>query len=309
MAIQTIQVPYDSGHRAERMGRGPLHLVDAGLADRLGGPVTIVPIELRASTGFPTEIGSAFELHRALATSVARASKSGDLPFVLSGNCNASLGTVAGLQSTGSISGLGVVWFDGHGDSNIPDTFTGEFLDAMGLSTLTGRCWQALSATVPGFRPLRDETVLLLGGHAADEGAIGVLKTSGISWQRSETLRTDSLAKSLAPALSRMAQAGVTRVYVHLDVDVLDARFAAANEFARAGGLFPEDVAQCLQLILETFEIAAAGVASYDPSLDQEGLVGEFATSFLETVAQAHRAVCTNGMSSTAIATEATRTE
>lgn len=110
------------------------------------------------------------------------------------------------------------------------------------MSTLTGRCWQALCATVPGFRPLRDEAVLLLGGHAADEGAIGVLKSSGIGWQHSKTLRTGSLVKSLAPALSRMAQAGVTRVYVHLDVDVLDARYAAANEFARAGGLFPKDV-------------------------------------------------------------------
>jgi arginase len=309
MAIQIIQIPYDSGHRGQRMGRGPLHLVEAGLIERLREPVTIVPVQLTASTDFPTEIGSAFELHRALAASVTLASKSGDLPLILSGNCNASLGTVAGLQSAGLLSGLGVIWFDGHGDSDTPDTFTGDFLDAMGLSTLTGRCWQALCATVPGFRPLSDETVLLIGGHAADDGAIGVLKASGIGWQHSETLRTASLAKSLAPTLSRMAQAGVTRVYLHLDVDVLDARYAAANEFARAGGLFPEHVAECLQLILERFDIAAAGVASYDPSLDKEGLVGEFATSFLEAVAQAHRAVRTNAKSSNAVATRATRTE
>ncbi|WP_236065262.1 hypothetical protein [Reticulibacter mediterranei] len=31
--------------------------------------------------------------------------------------------------------------FDGHGDCNIPETFTGDLLNAMGLSTLTGRCW------------------------------------------------------------------------------------------------------------------------------------------------------------------------
>ncbi len=34
MAVHLLQVPYDSGHRAQRMGRGPLHLVERGAALR-----------------------------------------------------------------------------------------------------------------------------------------------------------------------------------------------------------------------------------------------------------------------------------
>jgi arginase len=51
----------------------------------------------------------------------------------------------------------------------------------MGLSTLTGRCWQALAATVPGFRPVPDEHVVLVGGHGMDDGARGVLNASRVT--------------------------------------------------------------------------------------------------------------------------------
>lgn len=164
MGIHLLQVPYDSGHRAQRMGRGPLHLVERGAAlDRLRrvglDDVRLVPVE--TTVAFPTEIGTAFELHRRVSELVAEATWVGALPLVLSGNCNSAVGIVSGLQAADPNAPVGVVWFDGHGDCNTPDTFTGEFLDAMGLSTLTGRCWQALCATVPGFHPVPDENVAL----------------------------------------------------------------------------------------------------------------------------------------------------
>ena len=117
------------------MGCGPLHLVEAGPPARLGrlAPTSLITVESSAS--FATEIGSAFELHKGVAAAVSEAISAGALPFTISGNCNASLGTVAGVQGAQAAKGLGVLWFDGHGDSNTPETFTGSFLDAMGLST------------------------------------------------------------------------------------------------------------------------------------------------------------------------------
>jgi len=35
MQIALFTVPYDSGRRADRMGAGPLHLLESGLAGRL----------------------------------------------------------------------------------------------------------------------------------------------------------------------------------------------------------------------------------------------------------------------------------
>ena len=134
------------------MGSGPLRLAEAETLGRLGAiaQTSVDPIEL--TDPFLTEIGSAFDLHRAIAASLHHACESAALPLVLSGNCNASLGTTAGLQRAGLGQGL-VVWFDGHGDSDTPDTFTGTFRTPWGC-TLTGLWGQGSTPTVPGFDPI-----------------------------------------------------------------------------------------------------------------------------------------------------------
>lgn len=286
MAVRLIQVPYDSGHRARRMGAGPLRLTEGDALARLRrlGPLATVTVE--SSSPFVTEIGSAFELHRAVAAEVSRALAAGTLPLVLSGNCNASVGTVAGIQSAAPAERLGVLWLDGHGDCNTPETFTGTFLDAMGLSTLTGRCWQALAATVPGFQPLPDEQVVLLGAHGTDAGARAVLAGSRIDWVQIADGPASRTEQALAAALARLEERGVTQLYLHLDVDVLDARHCVANEFAPEGGLLPDQLAHCIEIALARFPVAAAGIASYDPAFDAQGDVREAALRVLEALAR-----------------------
>jgi arginase len=182
-----------------------------------------------------------------------------------------------------------VVWFDAHGDCNTPETFTGNFLDAMGLSTLTGRCWQALAATVPGFRPVMDERVLLIGAHGIDDGARRVLAESRIANVRTGAILANGIKATLLPALDALAEAGISRVYVHFDVDVLDARYAAGNEFASEGGLLPVHVLDSLDSIAARITIAAAGVASYDPAYDYDGRVLEAALRYLELITRQYK--------------------
>ncbi|WP_307278215.1 hypothetical protein [Phyllobacterium ifriqiyense] len=66
-----ICIPYNSGHRNVRMGADPLHRVEKGAVQRLEqfGAVTLETI--KADQALPTEIGTAFELHRAGSRSVS----------------------------------------------------------------------------------------------------------------------------------------------------------------------------------------------------------------------------------------------
>lgn len=291
MTIWLLQVPYDSGHRDERMGRGPIYLVRHGAIDRLreiDADVSIVPVETDMS--FPTEIGTAFALHRAVSEQVSTAGRRGVRPLVLSGNCNSAVGTVAGLLAANPRSPVGVIWFDGHGDCNTPDTFTGDFLDAMALSTLTGRCWNELAATVSGFQTLTDDQIVLVGAHGADPGALGVLAASGIAHVRTTTILQNGAAAALAPSLDAMVAQGIKRVYVHLDVDVIDVDFAPANQFAPTGGLLPDHLDACFSEIIQRFDIAAAAVASYDPEFDHQDRIANVALRFLTVMAASERA-------------------
>ncbi|MPR13396.1 arginase family protein [Microvirga tunisiensis] len=78
---------------------------------------------------------------------------------------------------------------------------------------------------------------------------------------------------------------GVSRIYLHLDVDVIDAALAPANEFAPEGGLSPKDIIDIIAAVAEQFTVAAATVASYDPTWDHKDCILQAATQFLITVA------------------------
>lgn len=282
MIHQLICIPYDSGHPHARMGAGPMHLAKYGAVERLQQYGSVMLQTLDTSPRFPTEIGTAFALHRAGASAVEAALRAGKRPIVLSGNCNSSLGTVAGIQRASPEKLLGVFWFDGHGDCNTPATFNGDFLDAMGISTLTGRCWQALVTTVAGFRPLPDENVVLVGGHGADLGAKRILSQSAI-----EQIPPDAdILNRLMAAIHRLTGQGITQIYFHLDVDVLDPTFGMGNEFAPPGGLRPETLIQCAELLSAHAAVAALGIASFDPALDINGTVTEVALEVIAAVAR-----------------------
>ena len=61
--IHLIQVPYDSGHRGERMGRGPEYFVQQGLDHMLQAHGWTVQVEtVEAQQPFHTENSTSFEL-------------------------------------------------------------------------------------------------------------------------------------------------------------------------------------------------------------------------------------------------------
>src|SRR4051812_11862552 len=134
-------VPYDSGHRALRMGAGPEHLLSNGMEDALAATGREIRSEvLEVPPPSRVEIATAFELFGMLARRVQEATATGRFPLVLSGNCNAAVGVIAGLAGASSQEEVGLVWFDGHADFNTPETTTSGFLDGMGLSMAVAHC-------------------------------------------------------------------------------------------------------------------------------------------------------------------------
>ncbi len=266
MDVRIIQVPYDSGHRSVRMGRGPEHFVGNGLGEALRGKGHEVHTEVVDATGpFRAEIVTAFELHRLVADRVQSAVEQGGFPLVLSGNCNTSVGTIAGLKPYD----LGIVWFDGHADFNTPETTTYGFLDGMGLAIATGGCWMTMARKIPGFRPVPETNVVLVGSRDVGPEEREKLRRSEVTLVGADPGGGRDVLEVLGHALDAL-HTRVRRVYVHLDLDVLDPELAPANEFAPPNGLRPEELEEGLRTIRERFTLAGAGVASYDPEYDSE---------------------------------------
>ena len=265
--VRVIAVPYDSGHRGLRMGAGPEHLLGHGLADALGAAGRKAPpVTLCSEKVPPAEVATAFELDGLISAQVRAVLADGQFPLVLSGNCNASVGTIAGAG------GLRVVWFDAHADFNTPETTTTGFTDGMGLAVAVGHCWQKMAEGVPGFAPVAEEDVLLAGVRDVQPAEEERLAGSRVTVVGADRIGREGL-RALAAALDGLRpRAG--RVYVHLDLDVLDpVKVGRANEFAREGGLGADELLAALRMVRGRFDVAACGIASYDPALDGDGRV------------------------------------
>ena len=267
--IRIIAVPYDSGHRGLRMGGGPEHLLKNGLVEALGaGGREARPEVLHPENTPLVEVATAFELDSLVSSRVRKAINGGEFPLVLSGNCNTSTGTLAGANPER----LGVVWFDGHADFNTPETTTTGFSDGMGLAIAVGHCWNAMAAGVPGFCPVAEENVMLAGAREIEPGEKKQLSASKVTVVGADSIRREGL-RVFEEALDGL-RARVGRVYVHLDLDVLDPHaLGRANEFAPEDGLKAEELEAAIEMVRQRFNIAAAGIASYDPAFDVNGQV------------------------------------
>jgi arginase len=284
MDVDVIVAPFDSGLRGVRMGRGPDRLLELGLADRLrasGARVEVCRVAPPADV-FPSETRMAFELQRLVAERVAAARRAGRLPIVLSGNCNTAVGTVSGLHATNGASPV-ACWFDAHADFNTPESTIGGFLDGMSVAMLTGRCWRQLTARVPGFRPLPESHVVLIGARDLDPLERELVDSS--------SLRVLAPGAALGPVVSATLSAGGTReMYLHLDLDVIDPSQGRANGFAVAGGLTRSALLAAVDDIQATGIVAAAAITAYDPDCDDTGSVAEIALEVAARLASGRRA-------------------
>jgi arginase len=259
MRVAVIQVPYHLGHEGVGMGAGPNALVTAGLAATLesdGHEVDVVRVARRGEAA--NEIGASFEVLRAVAERVREAAAKGAFPLVLAGNCMTSIGVVAGLGRD-----VGVAWLDAHADFNTAETTMSGFADGMGLSILAGTGWDALRATVPGYRAVLDEKIVLVGIRDVDAAEEERLDRSAVA-----VVRPDEVE-----GVGRVAERVGDAVYFHLDLDVLDPSEGRANEYAVDGGLSAENVERVVDAIGERAAIRAASITAYNPGVDPEGRI------------------------------------
>jgi len=267
MKIQIIQVPYDCGYKDTRQGLAPDYFIKHGLVEKFanaGHQAAVSRID--AQSEFTMEVGTAFELNRLLSREVGSAVRNGAFPLVLAGNCNSCLGNIAGITPAR----LGVVWFDAHGEFNTPETTLSGFLDGMPLATATGRCWQAVANTIPGFAPVEEPNVILVGARDLDDEEQRQLEQSEINLIRSEGLSDSEILKSIEIALLRLRER-VSGIYLHIDMDAFEIGESAANHFGATGGLSVALIEDAIGLVKTYFDIKSATIASFDPACDTNG--------------------------------------
>ena len=240
------------------MGLGPERFLKEGLAKLfMQMKVPFETMEVTLDSPHPAEVSAAFELGRKVAEKVRQSRDQGFFSIVLSGNCNASMGTVSGCGAERT----GIIWFDAHGEATTPETTRSGFLDGMPISILLGRAWQTLAKSVPGFAAIPGKRIVLFGASQLEQAERELLDQARV--------KRLSSASELKASLAVMRK-DVEQIYVHLDLDVLNSTEAVWNHWSGSNGISLVTLLEALAEIGNNGSVCGLGVASYDPAADTD---------------------------------------
>jgi arginase len=240
------------------MGLGPARLTEAGLGSIPAVSLHTIEVEER-----PFELGTTIKVLRSISEKVKLAAQDNCFPLLLAGGCICTVGALAGLNSGPA----GVIWFDAHADFNTPETTLSGFIDGMALAAASGRCWRNLTASIPGFHPVPETNLVLIGARHFDPEERKALDSSQIRYLDTLSLRDKRWEEALAPALGKLPE----RVYLHVDLDVLDRSEAVVNEYSSPGGLTLRELLEIIRRIGYERAVVGAAITAYDPAVDRDG--------------------------------------
>ena len=251
--------------------RAPQTLLQAGLAQALDAD-EVISLD-RPTYQFEPQPGTrirngvsirAFSLQ--LAEKVADILRRGRFPVVIGGDCSVLLG---GLYASRLAGGRGLVHVDGHDDFYHPGNYdTARRLGAvagMDLALASGRGEDLLTSWPQVGKPLAADADIVQIGQRD-----GHLSGTGITQWTVQRALKDGVEVTARAVLARLESRGLDKVWLHVDLDVLDETVMPAVDSPGSPGFDYAQLSALLRVLCASGHIAGADFAIYDPERDPD---------------------------------------
>lgn len=203
---------------------------------------------------------------------VSQNEREGYFTVGLLATCPSMPGLVAGLQHSGPTLEplrVGMLWLDAHPDFNTPETTRSGSLGGMPVAVATGRALQGIRLDAKLDPPMSDQHVVMGGVRLTDPLEQRLLDASRIEQVSVEDLRTSSAA--VFTQLDRLNSIS-DKLYIHIDMDVLDPREVMGHGNKVPGGPSSEELSRLFEQIFRRYPKASAIGFATIPSVDEGGL-------------------------------------
>lgn len=281
--VRVIGVPMDLGASRRGTDLGPGALRVAGVRSRLkkigfdvqrDEDVHVPAMETRASFGDPharfhDEI---MQVCEDLAAVVKRALDEGATPLVFGGDHSIGMGTVAGVAGhyRAKQKKIGLVWFDAHGDMNVPSSSPSGNIHGMPLAHVIGKLEgvdEAL-ANIAGFRnKVAVENVALIGLRDIDPEEARIIRDSGVHTWTMRDIDEKGMPR-VAKEVMEVVNADTAGFHLSFDVDGLDPSVVAGVGTPVPGGVGFREAHLMLEIMADTGLMTSMEVTELNPLLD-----------------------------------------
>jgi arginase len=251
-------------------------MANGGIQDTLARLGAVIRVDEAALTAVEdTEYGGWKRLGLALghfADIVAQNERDGYFTVGLLATCPSMPGLVAGLQHSGPGDQplrIGMLWLDAHPDFNTPETTRSGSLGGMPVAVATGRALRVLRLDAQLDPPLDDHHVVMGGVRLTDPLEQDLLDHSAIEQVTVDDLR--HAAPAVFAQLDRLSRI-TDKIYVHIDMDVLDPREVEGHGNKVPGGPSSTELATLFEQIFRRYPTASAFGFATSPANDPGGL-------------------------------------
>jgi arginase len=287
-SLDLIAAPSNLGLRPPEPGQepgtwqAPEALLLAGLASRVGSGRLVElarpPYDPDIQPATRIRNGVTIREHAlTIADAVDGVLAASRFPLVLGGDCSILLGCLVGARRGGR---CGLMHVDGHSDFFHPGNYdSASRLGAaagMDLALATGR-GELLLTHWPqvGIPLVADDDVVQIGDREAEapspmSSGDAVFKPPVVQFTVQEILRV-GIADVSRQAVEHLERRGLDRVWLHVDLDVLDERVMPAVDSPGSPGLDFAQLEELMSEIVDRGRIVGLDLTIYDPARDPLG--------------------------------------
>lgn len=288
--IHIIGAPSTFGQRKLGVNFGPDALRYAGLVERLKnighsvedkGNIAVPAVDVEKFKGKQEglrNLNEIIEVSENLSNAVSSSIKNQAFPLIIGGDHSIAIGSISGVSQ--HYENLGIIWYDAHGDLNIPEESPSGNIHGMPLRVLLGDGDKQL-VNISGYAPkVKPENIVLIGMRDLDVGERDFIRENNIKTYTMADIDRNGIKQVMEESVSYLKDK-TDGIHLSLDVDVLDPVETPGTGTKVLGGLTYRESHFALEMLHNTNLITSMDVVEVNPLIDQNNHTAEQAVCLM----------------------------
>lgn len=291
--VEIIGAPSTFGQRKLGVNLGPDAIRYAGIVARIeaigltvkdSGNINVPELNLNK---FNSEqqglrnLEEIIETSETLSQSVSNSILNNHFPLILGGDHSIAIGSISGVSK--HYENLGVIWYDAHGDLNIPEESPSGNIHGMPLRILAGDGDDKL-VNIANYAPkVKLENIVLIGMRDLDVGERQYIKDNNIKTYTMAEVDRYGIKQVIKETIDYLKEK-TDGIHLSLDVDALDPVETPGTGTRVLGGLTYRESHFALEFLHNSNLVTSMDLVEVNPLIDHNndtaeqavGLVGSF---------------------------------